>query len=129
MIAGGCLCGAVRYSATQYDRAVHCHCRMCRRATGAAFATWVCIPINMFRIVSGEPRFRRSSPTCQRGFCVDCGTPLFMKYDADEEMTVSLGSLDDPRTIQPSYSIWTSERLPLVHAFDRDLKQFAGNPH
>jgi hypothetical protein len=52
-----------------------------------------------------------------------------MKYDADDEMTVSLGSLDDPRTIQPTYSIWTSERLPLVHAFDRDLKQFTGDPH
>src|SRR5688500_19040118 len=105
MLAGECLCGAVRYSATQYDRAVHCHCRMCQRATGAAFATWVCIPLEMFHVTSGEPRFRRSSPTCQRGFCVDCGTPLFMKYDADEEMTVSLGSLDDPRAIQPSYSI------------------------
>jgi hypothetical protein len=128
LIAGGCMCGAVRYTATKYERAVHCHCRMCQRATGAAFATWVCIAITDFAMVRGRPVFRRSSEKCQRGFCPACGTPLFMKYDDDNEIAVSLGSIDEPSKIQPTYSIWTAERLGIVKAVDRHLIQFTGDP-
>ena len=40
--SGGCLCGAVRWQASAPPRIVHhCHCDMCRRWTGSAFATLV----------------------------------------------------------------------------------------
>jgi hypothetical protein len=96
MLEGGCLCRATRYQATDYDRVAHCHCATCKKATGAAFATWVCIKLSLFRQLSGEATFRQSSPKCSRGFCPECGTPLFMKYDGDDEVAVSLGSLDHP---------------------------------
>ncbi|MCZ6846769.1 MAG: hypothetical protein O7F69_12815 [Alphaproteobacteria bacterium] len=37
-IAGGCLCGAMRYEADEPPfTGTYCHCRMCRRITGSAF--------------------------------------------------------------------------------------------
>ena len=42
LLAGGCMCGAVRYRASGPPLwAVHCHCTDCRRAAGMPFATWV----------------------------------------------------------------------------------------
>ena len=41
-MTGGCLCGAVRWSASAPPRDIHhCHCGMCRRWTGGGFATLV----------------------------------------------------------------------------------------
>lgn len=40
-LEGGCLCGAVRYRVTGKPYHVtHCHCSMCRRASGAPLVTW-----------------------------------------------------------------------------------------
>ena len=42
ILAGGCLCGAVRYEIDGAGGGVsHCHCGMCRKASGAAFVTWI----------------------------------------------------------------------------------------
>ncbi|WP_456237657.1 GFA family protein, partial [Geminicoccus flavidas] len=40
---GGCLCGAVRYAIEleEDDLADYCHCRECRRASGAPVVAWV----------------------------------------------------------------------------------------
>ena len=41
-ITVGCLCGAVRYSVDgPVDHVDHCHCTMCRRATGGLTGTFV----------------------------------------------------------------------------------------
>jgi hypothetical protein len=41
-IKGGCLCGAVRYTAeTDPTSATVCHCRDCQKFTGSAFAVLV----------------------------------------------------------------------------------------
>ena len=44
-IAGGCLCGKVRYSATGEPAFVGvCHCTDCQKFTGSAFAMVVGVP-------------------------------------------------------------------------------------
>ncbi len=44
LIAGACLCGAVRYEINgQLRDAGNCHCSMCRKAHGAGFATYASI--------------------------------------------------------------------------------------
>ena len=76
---GGCLCGAVRYRSSEGPiRAVSCHCAMCRRWTGAAFATFVHFPAGTFVWEVGQPTRYRSSAEAERGFCARCGSTLTM---------------------------------------------------
>jgi hypothetical protein len=40
MLHGSCLCGVIKWQTGEAPRSVHhCHCSMCRKWTGAAFAT------------------------------------------------------------------------------------------
>ena len=46
MAEGRCLCGAVRYTVEgPYVRMLNCHCSMCRKHHGSAFATFVTAPL------------------------------------------------------------------------------------
>ena len=50
-IAGGCLCGAVRYKATAAPVLVGiCHCRDCQKFTGSAFGFLVGLPRDAFEL-------------------------------------------------------------------------------
>jgi len=112
--AGGCLCGRVRFACSAWPLLVsYCHCRMCQKATGAPFS----VMANFARDCvtwSGEPRWRRSSPLAQRGFCGDCGTPLAFSYDDSEHVSLAVGAFDDPRTLRPTQHGGIESRLPWV---------------
>ena len=120
-IGGGCLCGAVRYSIAAYEEAVHCHCAACRRASGAAFLTWVSVRKPDFRLEAGQPSHFRHSPIADRQFCRECGSTLFMTYDGDAETSVTLGTLDAPDLVKVDRNIFTAERLELVHGFETGI--------
>ena len=128
-VTGGCLCGAVRYEiATDPTHVVHCHCAMCRKATGAAFATWVCVPLGALVMTAGEVRARRSSEKGSRGFGATCGSPILMDDESSPTIDVSIGSLDDASGFEALDNIWTSARLEIVKGFDRDLPDHQGDP-
>ena len=118
---GGCLCGAVRYRiAGSLDNAAHCHCSMCRRASGAPFVTWVVVPIDGFEVVAGEPVVYRSSADSERRFCPNCGAQLtFWTSRAADTMDVTVGTLDDPERCRANRHIWTSSQLRSLHVDDR----------
>lgn len=101
LTTGGCQCGAVRYELTEPPQSEFCHCGMCRRATGGAFAALATVPKTAFRWTKGAPKTFNSSTTAQRGFCGDCGTPLTFEYLAGKSIDVSIGSLDDPEAVGP----------------------------
>lgn len=99
---GGCQCGAIRYSiAGKLGDASICHCRMCQKAFGAWGAALVSVPIDSFTWTKGKPGGFRSSLTVERGFCRDCGTPLFMREDGDPNIELAIGTLDQPNHVPP----------------------------
>ncbi len=111
---GGCQCGAVRYRVTEPLGACGvCHCRMCQRATGNAFA-----PLVTARgvIWEGVPGRYASSNISERGFCRDCGTPLFMQDFGSDEYELMTGTLDDPEAAPPDHVCGTEGRLGWVAA-------------
>lgn len=121
---GGCLCGTVRYRCDRsYDYAVHCHCDMCRKASGAPFMTWVCFQRGIVRFEGMEPRRRRSSAEVTRGFCPDCGAQSYMDYDGSPTLDFSIGTLDTPEDVTVLDNIWTGLRLPMMKGFDAELPQ------
>ena len=99
---GSCLCGTVRYELRSKIRAVsHCHCGICQKAHGAAFATYGSVPFADFVITHGDALLRRreSSPGVTRTFCSACGSPLTWHSIHGESahwISFSLGTLDTP---------------------------------
>jgi len=118
--SGGCLCGAVRYRASADPlRVVSCHCGTCRRASGAAFMTFVHFPVGAFEWIGGQPARYRSSTAAERGFCAVCGSTLSMHEAVlADRVQVSLGSLDRPDLVRPDDHVWTMSQLPWLNLVD-----------
>jgi hypothetical protein len=118
---GGCSCGAVRYSTSGEPlSAGYCHCRMCQRAAGAAVVAWVAFRRENFRFMKGEPEAINASARAIRRYCAQCGTVLTFEYSADTDtVDVTIASLDDPNAAEPVYQIWSSSKVPWLHA-DKD---------
>jgi hypothetical protein len=112
VLTGGCQCGAVRY---RFDGAVGhsgiCHCRMCQKASGNFGLALVSLPIAAFTWTRGKPSEFRSSPPVARGFCKDCGTPLYMHDDGDTNYEITVGSLDDPNAAPPRSQVGTESKV------------------
>jgi hypothetical protein len=112
-IDGGCLCGAVRYHASGNAYGItHCHCRTCRRASGAPFVTWAGFDSDKFNFTQGRPTSYASSRNVLRTFCSGCGTALtYQRLDLPGSIDVTLGSMDDPEQITPEDHTWTESRI------------------
>ncbi len=126
VIEGGCLCGALRYRITgPVGEAVHCHCAMCRRSSGAPVVTWISVPVERFTFSRGEPSVYRSSSHAKRRFCGGCGAQItfWSKHDP-ESIDVTLGTLDQPEHHPAIRHIWTGSRLPWIH-LDEQLPDYA----
>ena len=117
---GGCLCGTIRYRiAGPIAWAAHCHCAMCRRASGAVALTWATVPAARFAITQGEPATYRSSKNAERRFCPACGSQLtFWSNAHPNEMDVSLGTLDHPEDHQADRHTWAKSRLSWLRLDD-----------
>lgn len=112
VLSGGCQCGAVRYALYAEPDASICHCRMCQRATGGLFLASAGVPLAQFAWTRGQPAVFRSSSIAERGYCRDCGTPLFFRYLAKDKIDVTIGSLDDPAAAKPGSQVGVESRVP-----------------
>lgn len=90
---GGCQCGATRYS-LRAGRALAtiCHCRMCQRASGGPFGAFLKVDADRLSW-HGRPAVYASSNIAERGFCPQCGTPLFYRALGTSMIEVTAGSL------------------------------------
>ncbi len=127
-IEGGCLCGATRYRATGKPyKSAYCHCEWCRSATGAPVSAWLMYDNHRIEFIKGNPKKYASSPGVLRGFCPDCGTPLWWEgkwHDIPIQM-VTIGSLDDPELYPPDRHASCCEQLAWFEVAD-DLPRY---PH
>ncbi|WP_081879105.1 GFA family protein, partial [Photobacterium sanctipauli] len=84
MYKGSCLCGTIKIEISGDIKAVtHCHCKICQKAHGAAFATFAASRDEHFAIVQGESSLKsyESSPGYVRTFCVHCGSNIQWIHD------------------------------------------------
>lgn len=100
---GGCLCGDVRLRASGRPYRVGlCHCLDCRKHHGALFHAYAVFPMDSVEI-GGETRDFQG-----RHFCPRCGSSVFGR--TGDEIEVSLGALDAPNQLKPTYELWTIRR-------------------
>jgi hypothetical protein len=126
VVAGSCLCGAVRYEVEgPATEVTHCHCVMCRKQHGAAFATYAGYPIERLRVTAGEETVRvyRSGPTTERQFCSVCGSSLFWRDTAGQRVWVALGTLDGEPGRAVDGHIFVREKAPW-HTITDDFPQY-----
>jgi AcrR family transcriptional regulator len=101
---GSCLCGSVQYELDgPFEVMSHCHCSMCRKHHGAAFATFVTVALSSFRWVAGEDVLStyQSSAYGKRTFCSKCGSVMPV-VEADTGIAFCpAGNLDGELGIQP----------------------------
>ncbi len=114
---GGCMCGAVRFSARGDPKwTAYCHCASCRKHTGAPVAAYAGYTTDKVTFTTGGPAFYASSPGVRRGFCAVCGATL--TYQGDRwpgEIHLHVGSFDDPAAFPPRGQAFPQERLPWLH--------------
>lgn len=124
-ITGSCLCGAIGYEIMGSFEAIgHCHCSMCRKSQGAAFATWGMIKPERFRWTSGVELVEAyaSSPARARCFCRRCGSPLVSTH-CGKVTEVVLGSVDGDPGARPREHIFVRSKARWFEIADA-LPQF-----
>jgi len=124
-ITGGCLCGGVRYEIKgSFNLAGNCHCSMCRRQHGAAFATYGGVAPEDFSWVAGEELLSayESSPDNKRHFCRKCGSNL-AGSNAEGVNFVTLGTVDGDPGIRPQAHIFVGSKASWYEISD-SLMQF-----
>lgn len=110
-IAGGCLCGKVRYSANAEPVFVGvCHCKDCQRFSGSAFAVVVGIPETAVLVQGTLGMYRKAGDTgksVERRFCPECGSSI---VEATASMPgiamINSGTLDDVSWVKPAMQIF-----------------------
>lgn len=67
---GGCLCGSIRFKATNPNNSHSCSCEICRKHTGAPTVVWIEFAAENVEWTgtSGLPTTWRSSETSSRAF-------------------------------------------------------------
>lgn len=117
--SGGCQCGRIRFRAESLRDNPHvCHCRMCQKATGNFFAALVGVPYTDFQWTRGTPAEFNSSEKARRGFCRDCGTPLYYRQEDNQHISMSIGAFDDPASIPLNFQLGMEGCLPQMDQFE-----------
>ena len=121
-VTGGCLCGEIRYRVTEPALDTNfCHCRMCQKFSGAPVTVGSTYPANAVHFTKGEPRYFKSSPFVERGFCANCGssltyrplvppvTPAWANW-----ILIYTGTLDNPLPNVPTWHLGVESQMPWV---------------
>ena len=111
---GQCLCGEVQVKINgEISDIIHCHCSLCRKNSGTAFATNGFINTRDFTLVSGENNLSAFSfkPGRTRYFCTRCGSPVYSaNADDPTRLRLRLGIVDSDISERPiSHNFVTSK--------------------
>lgn len=135
MYQGKCLCGEVHIKVNgKISDIIHCHCSLCRKNSGTAFATNGFINASDFNITSGTDNLSTFSfkPGRNRHFCSSCGSPVYSSNEQDpSRYRIRLGILESEIAERPiSHNFVSSKanwedldaKLPRYDAFEPSRK-------
>jgi adenylate cyclase len=119
-VTGGCLCGEIRYRVTEPPLDTNfCHCRMCQKFSGAPVTVGSTYRNSAVQFTKGEPKYYKSSPFAERGFCANCGSSLTYRPLAppitpawEDWILVYTGSLDNPAPNAPTWHLGVESQMP-----------------
>jgi hypothetical protein len=115
--SGRCLCGEISYSVDVEPLfAGNCHCKDCQRSSGSAFIPAILFPEQSVS-VRGQPKYFEtvsdSGSIHKRGFCSNCGSQLFARFNSMPGMLgIKAGTLDDPSNYVPKLDFFVASAAP-----------------
>ncbi len=117
---GGCHCQAIRFEVEGIPSWTGaCYCIDCRKISGAPYVVWAGYALHQLKILQGVPKQYASSENVIRSFCEHCGSTFSYAYkDAPESIFISVGSFDNPDTLEPKEHIFVDQKLPWVRITD-----------
>lgn len=112
-LTGACACRKIQYECSAEPVfSWQCYCRDCQRASGSMLCPVMYVP-KAAMTISGQAKFydvkAESGNVVSRGFCTDCGCPIFIEAElVPDLMGLWAASLDDPGHFSPQVEVWTS---------------------
>lgn len=98
MYKGSCLCGSITVELTgSIDSIIHCHCSLCRKNSGTAYATNGFINASEFKVIDPDNKLNayEFKPGKKRHFCSVCASPIFSSnVEKPHQLRLRLGILD-----------------------------------
>ena len=131
-IEGGCLCGAVRYTASADPIMTRsCWCRVCQYFASGNATVNVVFAKDAVKI-TGELKDYASTADSgnrmHRRFCPVCGTQMFSESEARPHLLIiRAGTLDDLEIARSSGVHWTTS-APIWGYIDPSVPHFEGQP-
>lgn len=105
MYEASCLCGQIQLSINgPITDIIHCHCSLCRKSSGTAFATNGFVSFKDLVIKQGKELIKsyEVKPGKRRHFCEQCASPLYSTNESDlSRVRLRLGILDSVITERP----------------------------
>ena len=132
-VEGGCLCGAVRYAVKASPLTVYnCHCKDCRRTSGAAYTMSMPADRRHVALLKGElvdyDKRADSGRIIRMRGCPHCGVRVWNEPQSFPDIfVVKPGTLDDMGWAVPIGNIWTNSRCPWIE-IDPALVNFEAQP-
>jgi hypothetical protein len=125
MIRGSCQCGGIRFEIDAVVAITHCHCSICRKLSGGAFASYAHVAADKFRFLSGEDLILsyESTPGSHRNFCRVCGSRAPGRTSYLKTVSIPAGLLDDDPGIRPVLHTFVGSKAPWVE-ITADLRHF-----
>ena len=116
---GRCLCGKVKFTATNMNNSVGvCHCTMCRRWSGGPLMAVNCGTDVVFE---GEDAIKvySSSDWAERGFCAHCGSNLFYRLKGSGELIMAAGLFENDDAFVFDNQVFIDEK-PKYYCFSNE---------
>jgi hypothetical protein len=127
MYFGKCLCGAVEVEiAGGISDIIHCHCSLCRKNSGTAYATNGFIAAKGFKVVTGADKLSTFTFKAgrERHFCSQCGCPVYSSNSDDpSRLRIRLGIIDSDISERPISHNFVSSKASWDN-LDADLPRY-----
>jgi hypothetical protein len=126
----GCDCGHVRYRMGQPIFVNCCHCGMCQRFSGSAFAINAMIEADRVEVIGEHPPETVTTEVGGKAErCPKCGVELWAYHRkfGDAFRFIRVGTLDEAASLAPDAHFFVSRKHPWVTIPD-DVPAFAELP-
>ena len=130
IIQGECLCRAIQFQLVDdFKYAFYCHCSLCRKRTGSAFASIGGIESERIKVTHGETLIFKEGETTDgyRAICSKCFVPLFSVLMDRKRTHVNLGLLINEPSRKPDHHIFVASKATWYEIQDA-LPQYAELP-